>query len=1116
MIMLSTKRKREAVKPPSEDTWNDHKNLLRGLYFNSTLAKLMEHMERNFHFVASKNQYERKFKEWNFRKNLTSEEWEHVLRKKRKRDENNKETRVVLHGVEVPKKRLRKEESRYTLSDLDKIFSSYPSAPSPEGISVATPPPAMVDLYIRNIRIDNLPSFRLESLFTSQPGPGQLFTPRNGISVPRCTQSIPSSLLSAPSMSASTVAELLGYHGSPSRTSAQNRFDTIVQRLQNSMIEKYEGEAEHRITKLLGSSNEDALQLFITYIAQVGSNNMLGWFQPKKILLWISEQSQRVLESLIELQNPAIQACLEVLIDGYTSFYKQAFTALLSADKNRRLFHGRRENLLHRAIELGLADAVKILVDEGIDVNRKVYSKTPDQHMVPSTLLGLASDTEIAKILIAAGANVNDPIHDIIGGEDEDDAVAEYYSPVYYAARNVKPALFRVLLDAGPHFDPSDVGVLRRNPKSFLALAIDSGDYPMVKILLGLGVECSDSPLIFYNFGQDDSVHRTELQQASYKGNTEIITALLATYSGWKSLYTGQYRWAPLRDAAMRGHMDVVELLVSEGADVNATTQEIEKSADEDDEDDEDDEPKMQLIPSTALMAAVEADDAQMVECLLSHGADINAPAISVYGTGVLAVAEALRNNDVLVTLRDAGASPQRDHQQLICDIQFAAARIDLHKVQEILALGVDPCHILDTSGKIFEMAGGVPGDVLSIFLEVCGSEISCRGPEFGYCALEIAIKLGDVTLIEMLGEAGADFNVKTSEDLSLLQYALSSPLRSSFELIDCLLRYGASTDAPAKLRDNDWVGTPLEIAASEYDDKMLERVFFSDTRQIRNSPNALSSAIRNKGIGISTIQLMLDSGAFVNAWPLRESALGAAVSRQSIEIVTLLLDKGVNMNCFTSADYRSVLQQATASGSYELVERWVHRGAEINIPAADVGGYTALQAAALSGSLGILKLLLYRGANVNADPAPNRGRTALQAAIHRYMPDPGIIQLLIDNGADINAPAAKERGVTALQAAAIRGHLKIALQLLEMGADPNAPGSPRGGRTALEGAAEHGRLDMVQLLLNAGAEPTQSALRYAERHRHFVIADMIKAALQEKEALEPDKGKGKGKDIER
>ncbi|KAL5331146.1 hypothetical protein ACEPPN_000675 [Leptodophora sp. 'Broadleaf-Isolate-01'] len=126
----SVENKKEAIKPPTEAQWMARKQLLRGFYFNSTLSKLIEHMKEDFAFIASKNQYERKFKEWNFRKNLTVEEREHVLRKKRKRDEAGKETRVVLHGVEIPNKRLKKEESRLTVSYLNKICSTYPKQQS--------------------------------------------------------------------------------------------------------------------------------------------------------------------------------------------------------------------------------------------------------------------------------------------------------------------------------------------------------------------------------------------------------------------------------------------------------------------------------------------------------------------------------------------------------------------------------------------------------------------------------------------------------------------------------------------------------------------------------------------------------------------------------------------------------------------------------------------------------------------------------------------------------------------------------------------------------------------------------------------------------------------------
>ena len=50
---MDLKRKRQAIKPPTVEQWAKHKNLLRSLYFELTLSKLMEHMEREHNFIAS-------------------------------------------------------------------------------------------------------------------------------------------------------------------------------------------------------------------------------------------------------------------------------------------------------------------------------------------------------------------------------------------------------------------------------------------------------------------------------------------------------------------------------------------------------------------------------------------------------------------------------------------------------------------------------------------------------------------------------------------------------------------------------------------------------------------------------------------------------------------------------------------------------------------------------------------------------------------------------------------------------------------------------------------------------------------------------------------------------
>jgi hypothetical protein len=63
--------------------------------------------------LGRKPQYLRRFKEWGLSKNITSEAWKVVEHRLRKRRLEGKETEVLLNGIIVDKKRLKKEISRH-------------------------------------------------------------------------------------------------------------------------------------------------------------------------------------------------------------------------------------------------------------------------------------------------------------------------------------------------------------------------------------------------------------------------------------------------------------------------------------------------------------------------------------------------------------------------------------------------------------------------------------------------------------------------------------------------------------------------------------------------------------------------------------------------------------------------------------------------------------------------------------------------------------------------------------------------------------------------------------------------------------------------------------------
>jgi ankyrin repeat protein len=135
--------------------------------------------------------------------------------------------------------------------------------------------------------------------------------------------------------------------------------------------------------------------------------------------------------------------------------------------------------------------------------------------------------------------------------------------------------------------------------------------------------------------------------------------------------------------------------------------------------------------------------------------------------------------------------------------------------------------------------------------------------------------------------------------------------------------------------------------------------------------------------------------------------------------------------------------------------------------------------------------MILAKGIDINWAP---RGRAtflqkAIQCHLYRALEDEcfgteqtepqhsskmvhsSLVSTLLRHGADVSAPPGIEYGATALQSAVMDGNFEVLNMLLKAGASINEPPGKCGGRTAIEGAAEHGRLNMVSYLLEAGAD---------------------------------------------
>jgi hypothetical protein len=111
-----------------EGTWNRHRATIESLYWENSLDTIEAHMKKHHGFTArychsriidgqsltlkSKSQYERHFRKWGLRKNLTTTEWVMVIEHLRSNSASLEEVEVLFKGREIPQKRVLQEIAR--------------------------------------------------------------------------------------------------------------------------------------------------------------------------------------------------------------------------------------------------------------------------------------------------------------------------------------------------------------------------------------------------------------------------------------------------------------------------------------------------------------------------------------------------------------------------------------------------------------------------------------------------------------------------------------------------------------------------------------------------------------------------------------------------------------------------------------------------------------------------------------------------------------------------------------------------------------------------------------------------------------------------------------------
>ncbi|VUC24898.1 unnamed protein product [Clonostachys rosea] len=545
----------------------------------------------------------------------------------------------------------------------------------------------------------------------------------------------------------------------------------------------------------------------------------------------------------------------------------------------------------------------------------------------------------------------------------------------------------------------------------------------------------------------------------------------------------------------------------------------------------------------TALQAAAERGDDEMVKLLLCYGADIDAPPAIESGLTCLQAAAKSRNLDLLMMICSHGAQLTSD--VLFIALYFAALAGDIPLINFVTK------RYINTSGLFpVKLASEINGTIL-----------------------QAGVRSGNIEVVRLLLHAKAEINIVAEGETAICTAVRENHL----EIFKLLMERGASLYYPTMRI------TPLAIAVSSGFVDMVENIINAgvDVNQLSHRPGRDSSLPNCSELatplfwGLSEVNrfalyqnteysllesletiglLLLSNGANPNLMPngySRPSPLEISCSSMSYTLTEALIDYGADIN----ADNRSgkdILSCAIGLGYEDHVQLLLENGVDSNgsievlldhtqpwmlendflIPKFPTERQVIFRMLLNSGArLADEKEMLARAIWVGYDAlAWERieagddvdypfdcgetwwnGITPLQAAIYTRKPD--FVRVLLDHDANPNPPKIENSIVPSpLQVAVADGNFNLARLLIEKGADVNtAPGFARwithfeevNEATALQYAAMGGYIDIVHLLLENDKDPNTIASRradaseIAEKGGHALLAQILRGQPQ-------------------